>query len=343
LNGTPLSDVVAARLLADPALDGVKIVQDEHLSVLAWMVAHDRLDIRVGVPTDGTKLLSYEQSGKYFHTKYGVFIDRYGNRVAFNGSNNATVSGWVANHETFDVYPSWMKDVWAWNGEAAVADFERHWYNHPDAGWAIVPLPIAVREHLLSNAPDSMPRPPEHHVAATPSPEGVILTRAAVDLTQAWQELEQLARMPVDSPFTAVGTAAAQPLPHQARLIDRVVGTYPRGYLFADEVGLGKTIEAGLVLRELFISGRISKALLLVPASVMKQWQEELHEKMNLDVPRFDKGAFFDRFDQAVAVSSGCKPLVSAPDRSRVQPPCTSQVPPCADLGRGPVGRGAGR
>ena len=66
--------------------------------------------------------------------------------------------------------------------------------------------------------------------------------------------------------------------------------TYPRGYLFADEVGLGKTIEAGMVLRELFLSGRAQKALLLVPASVMKQWQEELHEKMNLDVPRLRQG-----------------------------------------------------
>ena len=48
----------------------------------------------------------------------------------------------------------------------------------------------------------------------------------------------------------------------------RAVETYPRGYVFADEVGLGKTIEAGLVLRELLLSGKAEKALLLVPASV---------------------------------------------------------------------------
>lgn len=314
LTGIPLSDVLAARLLADPGLEGVKIIQDEHLSVLAWMVAHDRLDIRVGVPTDGTRLLSYEQSGKYFHTKYGVFTDRYGNRVAFNGSNNATLPGWVANHETFDVYPSWMNDVWAWNGEAAVADFERHWFDHPDAGWAIVPLPTAVREHLLTNAPDSMPLLPRDDLPSTPEgPSGTATDTPPGDPRKAWQDLEDLAQTPRESPYTAVGTAAAQPLPHQSHLIDRVVGTYPRGYLFADEVGLGKTIEAGLVLRELFISGRIEKALLLVPASVMKQWQEELHEKMNLDVPRYDKGGFVDRHDQPVAVPSGASPWSAFP------------------------------
>src|SRR6185503_8109898 len=114
-----------------------------------------------------------------------------------------------------------------------------------------------------------------------------------------------LRNAPAESRWTAVGTAWAQPLPHQAELIHRVVSTYPRGYLFADEVGLGKTIEAGLVLRELFLSGRARKALLLVPASVMRQWQEELHEKMNLDVARFDKGEFLDRFDRPIPARPG--------------------------------------
>lgn len=306
LQGEPLSDVLAARLLADPELEGTKIVADHHLSVLAWMVAHDRLEIRVGVPTDGTKLLSYAQSGKYFHTKYGVFTDRHGNRVAFTGSNNATVSGWVANHETFDVFPSWMPVVWNWNGVESVRDFERHWNNNPDAGWAIVPLPTAVREHLITNAPERSPAP-------VPPPDPTPSPGPSPDLESAWGELLAVVRAPRESPYTAVGTAAVVPLPHQAVMIDRAVGTYPRGYLLADEVGLGKTIEAGLVIRELMLSGRASKALLLVPASVMKQWQEELHEKMNLVVPRYDKGAFFDRHDQPVDAPAGASPWSAFP------------------------------
>ncbi len=54
-------------------------------------------------------------------------------------------------------------------------------------------------------------------------------------------------------------------------------------------MGLGKTIEIGLALRELLLSGRASTALVLVPASVMIQWQEELAEKLLLEVPRLDR------------------------------------------------------
>ncbi|MBP2520894.1 SNF2-related protein [Rhodococcus sp. PvP104] len=312
LSGQPLSDVVAARLLADPALEGTKIVANEHLGVLAWMVAHDRLEIRVGVPKLGGKLLSYKESGKYFHTKYGVFTDRNGNKVAFNGSNNASVRAWAENHETFDVFPSWMPGVWEWNGQEAVRDFDRHWHDQPDEGWAIVPLPQAVREHLIEHAPAAPPLPP-----LPPLPPGVPDSEfeedgepsapeaQPVDVKEAWAELVDLVGQPMASPYTAVGTAQVKPLPHQARLIDRVVETYPRGYLFADEVGLGKTVEAGLVLRELFLAGKARKALLLVPASVMRQWQEELHEKMNLDVPRLEKGEFLDRNDEPVPVPAG--------------------------------------
>ena len=157
LAGKPLEEVLAARMLADPDLEGTKIIQSDHLSVLAWMVRHDLLEIRVGIPTDGGRLLTYAESGRYFHTKYGIFADSYGNKVAFDGSNNDTPSGWVKNHETFDVYPSWRPGVWEWNGQAAVDDFERSWENQSDEGWAIVPLPTAVREHLVTYAPESPP------------------------------------------------------------------------------------------------------------------------------------------------------------------------------------------
>ncbi|MCJ0899163.1 SNF2-related protein [Rhodococcus sp. ARC_M13] len=311
LSGRPLSDVVAARMLAEPALEGTKIVASEHLSVLAWMVAHDRLEIRVGVPTSGGKLLSYRESGKYFHTKYGVFTDRLGNKVAFNGSNNASVRAWAVNHETFDVYPSWMRAVWEWNGQEAVRDFDRHWNDQPDEGWAVVPLPQAVREYLIEHAPTTPPLP--QGTSSSDDEDGIATEVEPPGATEAWAELIDLAAGPTKSPYTAVGTAQVDPLPHQARLIDRVVATYPRGYLLADEVGLGKTVEAGLVLRELFLAGKARKALLLVPASVMRQWQEELHEKMNLDVPRLEKGEFFDRNDELVPVPAGVNPWSALP------------------------------
>ncbi|NJP26801.1 MULTISPECIES: SNF2-related protein [unclassified Microbispora] len=310
LAGEPLDEIVAARLLADPDLAGAKIVEREHLSVLAWMVANGRLEIRVGVPRNAHRLLTYNESGRYFHTKYGIFTDKYGNKVAFNGSNNASVTAWVKNHETLDAYPSWLHDIWNWSGKPKVRDFDKHWNGQADEGWAVIDLPTAVKQHLIHYAPatpfafSDRPVPLPHLETEPPSTE---------DLAQAWEDLTNLANAPKRSAYTGVGTAWAQPLPHQAQLIDRVVSTYPRGYLFADEVGLGKTVEAGMVLRELFLSGRAQRALLLVPASVMKQWQEELHEKMNLDVPRYDRGGFVDRFDNPISADATVNPWSAFP------------------------------
>ncbi|MFF4607886.1 DEAD/DEAH box helicase [Streptomyces sp. NPDC001339] len=317
LSGTPLDDVVAERLLADPGLEGTKIVQSEHLSVLAWMVANDRLHIRVGIPVDKHgHLLTHQESGRYFHTKYGIFTDCYGHKVAFSGSNNASVTAWVKNHETFDAYRSWRTESWEDHGKSKERAFERHWRSNPDQGWAIIDLPTAVREHLIEHAPDAPPFPfdtllprPRHGEAD----HEALPVDVSPEIQAAWDELIALRDAPKASAWTGVGTAWAQPLPHQAEVIDRVVSTYPRGYLFADEVGLGKTVEAGMVLRELFTSGRAKKALLLVPASVMKQWQEELHEKMNLDVARYHKGGFVDRFDQPIATGPKVNPWSAFP------------------------------
>jgi SNF2 family DNA or RNA helicase len=53
--------------------------------------------------------------------------------------------------------------------------------------------------------------------------------------------------------------------------------------LLADETGLGKTIEAGLIVKELMIRGLIQSLIIVVPASLTIQWQEELHEKLAID------------------------------------------------------------
>ncbi|KDA05297.1 hypothetical protein DC31_17215 [Microbacterium sp. CH12i] len=311
IGGRPLEDVVAERLLADPDIEGTRIVQSEHLSVLAWMVATERLEIRVGIPkAEDGRLLTHRQSGRYFHTKYGIFSDRYGNRVAFNGSNNSSVTAWSRNHETFDAYPSWNVPIWDYLGANKVLDFRMHWNGNADAGWAVIDLPSAVRQHLIEHAPEAPPLPPGSILRPPEPPLDDIVD---FDAEVAWDELTALRDAPTESAWTGVGSAWAQPLPHQAELINRVVSTYPRSYLFADEVGLGKTIEAGMVLRELFTSGRAQKALLLVPASVMKQWQEELHEKMNLDAARFDKGGFVDRFDQPIPTAPNSNPWSAFP------------------------------
>ena len=78
---------------------------------------------------------------------------------------------------------------------------------------------------------------------------------------------------------------------------------FPDRVLLCDEVGLGKTIEAGLVIRQLIITGRVKRCLILTPASVLRQWQEEMYEKFSLNIPRYESGQLLDVQGQAVAQS----------------------------------------
>ncbi|MEX2238130.1 MAG: helicase-related protein [Dehalococcoidia bacterium] len=68
---------------------------------------------------------------------------------------------------------------------------------------------------------------------------------------------------------------------HQVAVVHRVAGSYPHRFLLADEVGLGKTIEAGLVIKELKARGVASRVLVLAPSGIVSQWQFELKTKFN--------------------------------------------------------------
>lgn len=68
------------------------------------------------------------------------------------------------------------------------------------------------------------------------------------------------------------------PLPHQLYALNRAVGQDRIRYLLADEVGLGKTIEAGLVLRELKLRGRAKRILVVAPKGLVRQWQAEMRQ-----------------------------------------------------------------
>lgn len=96
-------------------------------------------------------------------------------------------------------------------------------------------------------------------------------------------------------------------LPHQLWVCHQVSRKWPIRYLVADDVGLGKTIEAGLILWPLLSSGMVRRLLVLCPASLVEQWQFRLREMFDIRLSRYTpevdtkRGDFWNTHRQVVA------------------------------------------
>src|SRR5690348_9118939 len=106
---------------------------------------------------------------------------------------------------------------------------------------------------------------------------------------RAWVELrreaERIALAPGFERLITLDANTIKELPHQIEVARRVLRQMGGRAILADEVGLGKTIEAGIVLKELTVRGLARRVLIMTPASLVTQWQGELETK------------FFERFD----------------------------------------------
>ena len=267
------------------------------LEILAWLVAHERLTIRVVLPKgpDGQPVPSPE-SLEYYHPKEGIFEDADGNRLAFSGSSNESRRGWHKNYETFQVFASWARRIGPRPIPAAehyIAPIRQRFnalWESDDPDWIALPLPKAVRERLLEHVPSESPT--VDPLERRPKPH----ERKIFHFLRDAPFMRTAARIGIE-------TSAVTPWPHQDRVIDAVVERFPRSFLFCDEVGLGKTIEAGLALRQLIVTKRVRRSLILAPASVVRQWQEELWEKCALNIPRYERGALVDVHDVEQRIS----------------------------------------
>ena len=102
--------------------------------------------------------------------------------------------------------------------------------------------------------------------AGTGSPEDIAYVAAAARVADALTQDVLLA--PIES--------SVIPLPHQIRALSRAIANDRVRYLLADEVGLGKTIEAGLVMRELKLRGLVKRTLVVAPKGLVSQWVSEM-------------------------------------------------------------------
>lgn len=96
-------------------------------------------------------------------------------------------------------------------------------------------------------------------------------------------EAQRLSLAFLFDPLIAVNTSSIDPLPHQITAVyETMLNRQPLRFLLADDPGAGKTIMAGLLIKELIIRGDVARCLIIAPGSLAEQWQDELDQKFNL-------------------------------------------------------------
>jgi superfamily II DNA or RNA helicase len=243
--------------------EGFAKIEDElvkkRVATIAWMIDDGLLEVKVA---------SVEGEG-LFHPKTLVFEDDSGDKIAAVGSSNETGSGLGGNFEQLMVALSW-------EAEDAVQDqidfFESLWSNESED--AIVECISEDLAKAIILGLGSSYAKPNHSEEAKTLPSGSLLAEAM--------------QMPAN--FFVSGHVPAL-FQHQERAVIDALSRWPVRVLFADEVGLGKTFEAGATMAYLMRYGGVKRAVILTPKAVLQQWQDELYEHFGINAWLFDSNA----------------------------------------------------
>lgn len=105
-------------------------------------------------------------------------------------------------------------------------------------------------------------------------------------------EAQRILLAGLHDPMLAVATSDVQPLPHQIRAVyGELLPRTPLRFLLADDPGAGKTIMAGLYIKELILRDDVRRCLIVAPGGLVEQWQDELSMKFGLDFDILGPGA----------------------------------------------------
>jgi hypothetical protein len=259
------------------------------VALFAWMVARRWLDVRVAFRVharSGRPLTPDSVADGYVHMKFAVLCDAPGDRLYLSGSLNESRTALQLNAENIDVHCSWRGD----DPAAQVADAEHRFallWGDENAAMRVLPLPEAVQQRLiefLEFVPFRRRKEPESTTELDEGPSLSPLERLRFALLRDGPRLS-------NGRAVGIATAPIEPWPHQAVVARRLVECFPFSWLLCDEVGLGKTIEAGLALRSLYLSGIAKRILIAAPASLSRQWQREMASKFLLPFGRATSGA----------------------------------------------------
>jgi len=257
------------------------------VELLSWMVAQGFLEVRVAfrVHKDTGDALCFTSSEDgYVHEKWAVFKDQKEDRLYISGSLNESKTALLLNAENIDVHADWWNDIEKLRVDEAQTDFENIWKNKCPY-LRVLTLPEAVKKRLITIAKS---------VIKLSEIDGTEVINPSIHPPAALEQLKFA--LIKDGPklpqgrYVGMETAPVKAWPHQDVVARRLIETWPYSYLLCDEVGLGKTIEAGLAFRSLYLSGITKRILISPPASLTNQWQREMASKFLLPFARTISG-----------------------------------------------------
>ncbi len=184
------------------------------------------------------------------------------------------------------------------------------------------PVRVLTTEQLWGLTVALIAVPSTGHLERVPASElRPLVERTWTPDEVAWRAVSGLVwRAMTDGEPLAVARGGVVPLPHQLAVLDRAMSTQPLRLLLADEVGLGKTIEAGLIVSELKARELIRRVLVVAPKGVQLQWIAEMADRFGEEFVLVGPGGVpvdagidpWRVFDQVVCSLDAVKPLRSS-------------------------------
>ena len=260
-NGQQSAEDVISELIPPESLVDLSNIQPEQkqaLDLLTWLVAQDRIEIKIALIAKGRLI---------FHEKEGILTDAVGNRVAFGGSTNETFAAWSENYENINVFTDWLEPD---RVDDAQAHFDLLWENKSRSA-IVLPVSEAHIEQLKRMSPLETP-----------------VSSSGPNPNEYWHPIAQHL---LQTPETSIATAPLSLWPHQQAFFVKhaLNNEEPVRKLIADEVGLGKTLQAASILKWRINQKKARRFLIITPAGSRFQWQDELRDRLNINVPVMER------------------------------------------------------
>jgi len=238
------------KIIENKFIEDLDNLQDEfikdHVRALGWMIANEKLDIKIAIVFDENKYPLDEkiiEKKGIFHQKVGIVEDSEGDKISFSGSANESASGWLDNIEEFKVFRSWENHEMEYLNSDEKR-FEKFWHGMAKRT-KVIDVPQAVKRELIKIAPENI--------------EELNLKKWLKNKKNTYKNLVEL-------------------YDHQIKAVEKWLNNDKKG-IFEMATGTGKTFTALGCLQNLLENDEKFITVIACPYDhLVKQWEDDIKD-----------------------------------------------------------------